>query len=348
MWAKMHAPSLDSAGEPLRLLAGANAESLSAAMVLFAALRDADRRTCLSVIDYNDDVLAGLLLEDYGHFVFLNCTHSGFKEKFSGKGVFLDTKEAYNVAKDISSNSVELAHIIVAGAVGKYLEGGVLEIDNEILSDALGRLSIEIDGFAEVDEQLLQQAVVKGEKEISLRLLLDMAELLNACIAFDRPALALVALVGHEQAKDEAVALLAEYRRELSHVFEWCEKKKGSSSIITGNGYVIVNGSDKVMPSMVCRLATQLAREWAAKHAFIMVMARNTASMTTFALRMAGRRGDVHLVELLERITSPLECTVSGGAFAADGAIKSELEERFIKAVCEALEQAFLEEFVVR
>ena len=345
----MQVASLDNAEEPLRVVARADAESLSAAIVLFAALRDADKKACLSVIRYNDDALKSLLLEDYGSFVFLNCALPGFKEKFAENGIFLGTKEAYGVAKNMSPSSGGLAHIIVAGIIGEYLKGNILEIDNGILNDALRNLRVEVDGFAEIDEQFLQKAVVKGEKEVALRFLFDVAELLNACIAFDKPSLALAALISHGQAKDEAATLLTEYKKELSQLIEWCRRRKGSSSIVVGKGYIIVNGGDRIMPGMVSRLTTQLIRDgWAGQNTFLMVMARNTANTTNFALRVAGKMDDVNLVELLESVARPLEGTVSGNMLAADGTIKGDYEERFMGAASEILEQASVEELVTR
>ena len=103
------------------------------------------------------------------------------------------------------------------------------------------------------------------------------------------------------------------------------------------------------MPSMVGTIASMLSRSNELKKGtFIMSLARNLMEDSTkVSLRIAGRKNDVDLRELVDKIAQNIPGAEAGGHKEAAGAlIPTEKEQQFIEEAQRVLKLNFIEERV--
>ena len=220
------------------------------------------------------------------------------------------------------------------------------EIKKLVTGIILKRLNKE----EKADDVLGNVYILKEEKKESpTRDAKEFATLLNACGRMDKASLGIGACLGDEKIKKKAIASLTNYKREIVNSLRWFEENKESNFIFNGNGFVIINAQDRIMPTIIGTLASILSRSNGFKAGtFIMSMAQLYDGNTKVSLRLAGRNKDTDLKAIVEEIIKNIECSEAGGHMNAAGAIiPTEKENLLIERAKEVLGKRALEETIL-
>ena len=186
------------------------------------------------------------------------------------------------------------------------------------------------------------------ERESPFRDAKEFSTLLNACGRLDKASLGIGACLGDKRNKEMAMKSLNGYKREIINAINWFkENEKKSEDIIKGDGFLIINGKDRVMGSIAGTLASIISKSNDVKHGtFILSMADLKNGYYKASLRLSGRNKDMDLREIMKRIIDKVEGEAGGHANAAGGLIKEEKVNEFINVAKEALGKKALEEVV--
>ncbi|MEK6949096.1 MAG: DHH family phosphoesterase [Nanoarchaeota archaeon] len=175
----------------------------------------------------------------------------------------------------------------------------------------------------------------------------EFATLLNACGRLDKASLGIGACLGDEKIKKKAIALMADYKKEIINSMRWYDKNKDSSLVIKGNGYLIINAQDQIRPTLAGTMASMVSRSNGIKEKFILSMAQIADGTTKVSLRMSERGNGVDLKQIISEIVKGLpNCEAGGHSNAAGALIATEMEEEFIKRAEAVLEKNAMEEIV--
>jgi len=175
----------------------------------------------------------------------------------------------------------------------------------------------------------------------------EFATLLNACGRLDKASLGIGACLGDEKIKKKAIALMADYKREIISSMRWYDQNKNSSRIIKGSGYLIINAQDQIRPTLAGTMASMVSRSNGIKEKFILSMAQIADGTTKVSLRMSEHGNGVDLKQIISEIVNGLpNCEAGGHSNAAGALIATEMEEEFIKRAEAILEKRAMEEIV--
>ena len=175
----------------------------------------------------------------------------------------------------------------------------------------------------------------------------EFATLLNACGRLDKASLGIGACLGDEKIKKKAIALMAEYKREIINSMRWYDKNRNSDRVIKGNGYMIINAQDQIRPTLAGTLASMVSRSNDIREKFILSMAQIADGTTKVSLRMAGSNNGLDLRQIISEIVDGLPNCEAGGHLNAAGAlITTDMEEEFISRAKNVLEKKALEEVI--
>ncbi len=175
----------------------------------------------------------------------------------------------------------------------------------------------------------------------------EFATLLNACGRLDKASLGIGACLGDEKIKKKAIALMADYKREIISSMRWYDQNRNSSRIINGNGYMIINAQDQIRPTLAGTMASMVSRSNGIKEKFILSMAQIADGTTKVSLRMSKNGEGVDLKQIISEIVNGMpNCEAGGHANAAGALIATEMEEEFIKRAEAVLGKRALEEIV--
>jgi RecJ-like exonuclease len=186
------------------------------------------------------------------------------------------------------------------------------------------------------------------EKESPTRDAKEFATLLNACGRTGKASLGIGACLGDKKIKQRAIASLSDYKKEIVNSLKWFEENRESSFVFNGDGFVMINAQDRIMPTIIGTLASILSKSNGFKAGtFIMSMAQLYDGNTKVSLRLAGRNKDVDLKAIMEEITKGIDGSETGGHKNAAGAvIPTEKENLLIERAKEVLGKRALEEVV--
>jgi RecJ-like exonuclease len=166
-----------------------------------------------------------------------------------------------------------------------------------------------------------------------LRDLKEFSTLLNACGRMDKPSLGIGACLNDAKIKKKAIAIVAEYKKEIVSALRWYESQKESGHVTRGRNYIIINAHDKVMPSIIGTLASIISNSGdIQKGTLILSMARDSKEITKVSLRVAGDDYDTDLKTLISRIAEEVGGQSGGHKNAAGAIINTKDEEKFIEA----------------
>ena len=190
-------------------------------------------------------------------------------------------------------------------------------------------------GEGEPDDVLGNVYLLRQEEEGSpTKDAKEFATLLNACGRLGKASLGIGACIGDKAHKQKAIALMSEYKREIVNAMQWYEGNKGSSDVEKGDGYLIINVHDKVLPTIVGTMASIIARGNGIKPGtFILSLASLPDGSTKASIRCSGNRDNPHtdLKGTIDRIVEGIECCESGGhAHAAGAVLPSSMEATFL------------------
>lgn len=175
----------------------------------------------------------------------------------------------------------------------------------------------------------------------------EFATLLNACGRLDKASLGIGACLGDEKIKKKAIALMADYKKEIINSMRWYDQNKNTSLIIKGNGYLIINAQDQIRPTLAGTMASMVSRSNGIKEKFILSMAQIADGTTKVSLRMSENGNGADLKQIISEIVNGMpKCEAGGHSNAAGALIATEMEEEFIKRAEAVLEKRAMEEIV--
>ncbi len=174
------------------------------------------------------------------------------------------------------------------------------------------------------EEILGQVYTLVGEKNDSpMSDVREFATLLNACGRLGKASLGIGALLGDEALKRKAVAQMDTYRKEIQEMMRWVKDK--TDEVYQGKGYLIINASDNVLPTMVGTLCSILARSGEIEQGTVVIgLARLPGKLTKVSLRCTGKGMDMFSLSrwLADKVDGK-----AGGHSEAAGAIISTIKE---------------------
>ncbi len=175
----------------------------------------------------------------------------------------------------------------------------------------------------------------------------EFATLLNACGRLGKASLGIGVCLGDKKMKKEAIIGLSDYRREIVNALKWYNENKFDENIFWGNKFVIINGKNNVMPTMIGTLASILSKSnLMINNTFILSMANSNDSKIKVSLRATkNSNGNFDLKKIIEEIIHHLGDYEAGGHQNAAGAIiPLEKESKFLESAKEVLAKYALEE----
>lgn len=198
--------------------------------------------------------------------------------------------------------------------------------------------------------------ILKQEEEGPLKDAKEFATLLNACGRLGKASVGIGACLGDAKCKAEALRTLDEYKQHIANSLSWYEKTirmNGSvekKSIHLGNGFVIINAEDNVMPTMIGTLASIVAKSSNfSPGTFVLSLARAEDNFTKISLRLAGEKlvkGEFNLMEIMTAMAGKVGGQAGGHHEAAGAIISTEKEEEFMSEAIRYLAEKRIEERV--
>jgi len=174
----------------------------------------------------------------------------------------------------------------------------------------------------------------------------EFATLLNACGRLDKASFGIGACLGIKKDKKRALETLDQYKKEIINAINWYGQNKDSDKIIKGNGFMIINTEDNILPTMIGTLASILSKSNDIKDStYIMTLGQALDNTTKISLRINGRKNKNHdLRDVLKQIIAITGGEAGGHQYAAGCIIPAEKEQEFVKAAKEILTKKGMEE----
>ncbi|MBN1386670.1 DHH family phosphoesterase [Candidatus Woesearchaeota archaeon] len=190
----------------------------------------------------------------------------------------------------------------------------------------------------------------KEEKESPTRDAREFATLLNSCGRLGKASLGIGTCLGDRKYLNKAIANMNSYRRELIVAMKWFEaqRKNKSGLVVEGDGFVIVNAQDNVMPTIVGTLASMIAKSGFSRDTLVVAMAQQVDGNTKISMRrsFSSEKRDYDLKDLLDRSMRNLGGQSGGHMSAAGALIPSSKEQQFIRQVRSVLKEELMSESV--
>lgn len=193
-------------------------------------------------------------------------------------------------------------------------------------------------------EDVLGQVYIltEEEKESPTRDAKEFSTLLNACGRMGKASLGIGVCLGDKKIKERAIKTLNDYRREIVNAIRWYEERK--NDIIKGNGYIIVNAEDNIMPSIIGTLGSIISKSYNVERTFVMTMARLLDGNTKISLR--AKNINIDLRDVIKEISEKIDGEYGGHMQAAGAIIATKKEKEFIDKAKLILEKKAMEEIV--
>lgn len=187
------------------------------------------------------------------------------------------------------------------------------------------------------------------DKESPTRDAKEFATLLNACGRLGKASLGIGTCLGDKKIKERAIRSMVDYKRELVNALKWYDENQESDNVIKGDGYVIINTKDNILPTIVGTVASIISKSGNIKDgSFVMSMADLLDGNTKISLRIASYKPkDIDLREIVKEITDKVGGEAGGHMHAAGAIIKNEKEDEFIKTAKFVLKEKAIEEKVL-
>lgn len=192
--------------------------------------------------------------------------------------------------------------------------------------------------------------LLTGEEQGSpLRDAKEFCTLLNACGRMNKASLGIGACLGDRRTKLKAIRHLEDYRKAIVSALKWFETSRGSQAVVEGEGFVIINAKDQVLPTMIGTLASILSKSRHVKDgSYILSLARNLDHTTKVSIRLAGveSNGEIDLRNIVALLADPVGGSAGGHQFAAGAIIATEKEEEFLALAQDVLSKKGMEEVI--
>lgn len=170
----------------------------------------------------------------------------------------------------------------------------------------------------------------------------EFIALLNACGRLNKPSLGIASCLGNEKIKEEALAILKEYRKEVINSLNWFYNNKDK---FEKEGFVIINAENNIRHSLTGVLAELISKSNFYKDdEVIIVMARTLGEDTKISVRVSGDNLNMDVRRLLKESVSKLgDFSVGGHIQAAGAMIPIEKEEDFLRNISKLLLKAIVQ-----
>lgn len=261
----------------------------------------------------------------------------GSKE-ISGSGV------SYLFCRELDKRIKNMAGIALLGAIGDMQEeNGFLLFNNEILDDAVRENIIRVEKVKDRNSYILLD---EREEMSKLR---KFSTMLNACWRLGRVGVGVGACLGDKDMKKKAAACLVDYNAEIVKAMDWFNANRKTKNVEEKHGYLIINAQDKVLGTIIGTIASMIARSGSLREGmFVLSMAQLIDGNTKISLRVAGKKDDADLREIIKEMILKLGCGEFGGHRNGAGAlIETAKEDAFIEIAGQVLERKSLEERII-
>jgi single-stranded-DNA-specific exonuclease len=185
--------------------------------------------------------------------------------------------------------------------------------------------------------------LINEAKESPLRDAKEFSTVLNACGRLGKSSLGIGACLGNPRIKEKALKAMAAYRREISQALRWYKEEK--HNVMRGDGYLIINAQDNIMPTIIGTLASIVSHSSELREGtLILSMAQMAGGKTKASMRVAGSRNGLNLRELMVHMAAAADGQAGGHHQAAGAILSTEKEEAFLEEAKRVLEMQAMEE----
>jgi len=234
------------------------------------------------------------------------------------------------------------------GGVNSFLEEtGIKKKGNEypkmidLNEDEMKRLITAIIlkrlGSEEQPEDVLGPVyIMKNEEEGPTKDAREFSTLLNSCGRLNKASLGIAVCLKDKKAREEALEVLTDYRREIVKALNWFYSKK--EGVIEKERYMLINAEGNIKDTIIGTLTSIVSNANLYRKKVILSMAYGLAGEIKISAR-GGRDLDINLRELLVGMIRKLGRFECGGHKMACGAvIPQEKEKEFIEIACNVLD----------
>jgi len=163
----------------------------------------------------------------------------------------------------------------------------------------------------------------------------QFATLLNACGRLELGMLGLDIALGDEEALKRADSVLFDYKRTLNDAMRWYEDARSSEYVEEGQGFVLINAQDNILPAIAGTLCSMIVRgSMVPRGTTVVALARYENGTTKISMRCVG---GPDMDALLADLVAIVGGESGGHDSAAGGVIPTDSEEDFLAAAREAL-----------
>jgi RecJ-like exonuclease len=208
-------------------------------------------------------------------------------------------------------------------------------------------ISVKLGDTTNVEDMLWNNYIFTEEKEDAMKEAREFSTLLNACGRMGKPSLGIGACLGDNAMKKKAVMCMNDYKKEIMKAMDFFKTNRGTKNVVEGEGYIIINAQDKVLPTVIGTMASMISKSGNVKSGtHILSLAHVLNNKTKVSLRIAGKLNpEIDLRETLKEAIGKLKEGEYGGHTNAAGAvIPTEREEDFLEIAKGILEKKGLEE----
>lgn len=231
---------------------------------------------------------------------------------------------------------------------GQYKK--LIHLDDEDMKKLVTAIILRRIGSEDKPEDVLGPIYILTEEddEVPTKDAKEFSTLLNATGRLNKSSLGIGTCLGNKRIKDEAINLLARYKKEIIGSLDWFYKNRKSDRILERKGYVIINAEDNVRDTLIGTLASILAKSNIYQEGTIILgLAHTLEGDTKVSIRCAGlRENDVDLRQIIMNIAKKINAMGGGHKEAAGAIIPQDKETEFIKVAEEMLSKVVIEEKV--
>lgn len=225
---------------------------------------------------------------------------------------------------------------------GKYRK--LVQLRQEELKQLVTGIILQRMGSEENPEDVLGKVYLLPEEEDEnpMKDAKEFSTLLNACGRMNRSSIGIACCLSDKKAKQEAITLLLDYKKEIINSLNWFHSNK--NKMIEGEGYVIINAQDQIKDTLIGTMGSMIAKSNTYSNGDIIItMAYTIDGHIKISLRVAGTiKRD--LIPIINKIVSKVGGIGGGHKYAAGALIHQEKEREFIQSTKELLEKEFIKE----
>lgn len=228
---------------------------------------------------------------------------------------------------------------------GKYKK--LIHLNNEEMKKLVTSIILTRLGSEENPEDVLGPIYLlkDEEEESSTKDAKEFSTLLNAVGRMHKASLGIGTCLGSADARERALNLLQDYKREIIDSLNWFYKNR--ENVLEKENYVIINAGDNIKDTLIGTLASIISKSNLYKNGTIIVsMAYTLDGFVKISSRLTNLNGN-HYVDLSKIMKKVIEKVggVGGGHDSAAGAlIPLEKEKEFVEVIEKQLASANVEE----